>query len=74
MMTVNIVTLLLGFTGFLIYDRWEMRRTMVAQTDTIADILAYNCAAALLFDDPEDARKTLAFVKTEPSIVSVWIT
>ena len=73
MMTVNIVTLLLGFTGFLIYDRWEMRRTMVAQTDTIADILAYNCAAALLFDDPEDARKTLAFVKTEPSIVSVWI-
>jgi two-component sensor histidine kinase len=72
-MIVNITTLLLGFTGFLIFDRWEIRQTMVRQTDTIADILAYNCTAALLFDEPEDARETLAFLKTKPSIVSVWI-
>lgn len=72
-MTVNISTLLVGFTSFLVYDRWEIRRTMVNQTAAIADILAYNCTAALLFDDTEDARETLAFVKTKPSIVSAWI-
>jgi two-component sensor histidine kinase/HAMP domain-containing protein len=72
-MTVSITTLLLGFTGFLVYDRWEIRRTMVSQTATIADILAHNCTAALLFDDMEDARETLDFLKTKPSIVFVWI-
>ena len=72
-MTVNITTLLLGFTSFLLYDRWEIRRTMVSQTATIADILAYNCTASLLFDDTEDVQETLTFLKTKPSIVSVWV-
>ena len=72
-MAVNITTLLLGFAGFMIHDRWETRETMVAQTSTIASILAYNCTAALLFDDAADARETLAFLKTKPSIVSAWI-
>ena len=72
-MAVNITTLLLSFAGFTIYDRWEIRRTMEAQISTIADIVAYNCTAALLFDDTADARETLAFLKTKPSIVSAWI-
>jgi len=72
-MAVNIATLLLGFAGFMVYDRWEARRTMKAQISTIADILAYNCAAALLFDDAADAQETLAFLKTKLPIVSAWI-
>lgn len=72
-MTVNIAALLMGFAGFMVYDRWEIRRTMEAQTATIADILAYNCTAALLFNDAADAQETLAFLKTKPSIVSGWI-
>jgi two-component sensor histidine kinase/HAMP domain-containing protein len=72
-MAVNITTLLLGFAGFMVYDRWEIRRTMEAQISTIVDIVAYNCTAALLFDDTADARETLAFLKTKPSIVSAWI-
>ena len=72
-MAVNITTLLLGFAGFMVYERWEIRRTMEAQTSTIADILAYNCTAALLFNDTADAQATLAFLKTNPSIVSAWI-
>ena len=73
MMAVNVTTLLVAFATFLIYDRWEIRRTMVKQTNTIADILAHNCNAALLFHETEDARETLAFVKTIPSIVAVWV-
>jgi len=72
-MAVNFATLLLGFAGFMVYDRWEIRRTMEVQISTIADILAYNCTAALLFDDTVDARETLAFLKTKPCIVSAWI-
>jgi hypothetical protein len=46
---------------------------MLIQNATIADILAYNCTAALLFNDEEDARETLAFLKTKPSILAAWI-
>ena len=72
-MAVNLTTLLLGFAGFMVYDRWEIRRTMEAQISTVAGILAYNCAPALMFDDATDAKATLAFLKTKPSIVSAWI-
>ena len=72
-MGVNTLTLLLGFTAFTVYDRWEIRRTMIDQTATIADVLAYNCTAALLFGDKADAQETLSFLKTKPSIVAAWI-
>lgn len=72
-MVVNLTTLLLGFAGLMVYDRWETRRTMKMQISTIADILAYNCTAALLFDDMSDARETLAFLKTKSCIVSAWV-
>jgi two-component sensor histidine kinase/HAMP domain-containing protein len=72
-MAINITTLLLAFGTFMVYDRWEIRRTMLGQTSTIVDILAYNCTAALLFNDTEDARETLSFLKTKTSIVSAWI-
>ncbi len=72
-MAMNFTTLLLGFAGLMVYDRWETRRTMKAQISTIADILAYNCTAALLFDDTADGRETLSFLKTKPSIISAGI-
>ena len=72
-MAINITTLVLAFAAFMVYDRWEIRRTMFDQTSTIADVLAYNCTAALLFDDGADARETLSFLKTKGSIVSAWI-
>lgn len=72
-MGVNIMTLLLIFAGFMVYDRWEIRRTEVQKISTIGDILAFNCTVALLFEDAEDAGETLAFLETEPSIVSAWV-
>ncbi len=73
LMVVNITSLLMVFGGFLIYDRWEIRQSSIAQSATIADILAYNCTAALLFDDAKDARETLAVLKTKPSVVSARV-
>ncbi|MCF8130627.1 MAG: HAMP domain-containing protein [Deltaproteobacteria bacterium] len=73
MMVVNLTTLLLAFAAFMVYDRWEIQKSMLDQTGTIADIMAYNCTAALLFDDTADAQETLAFLKTKPSILAAWI-
>jgi len=72
-MVVNLTTLLLAFSAFMVYDRWQVQKTMVRQTSTIADILAFNCTAALTFDDTADAEETLAFLKTKPSILAAWI-
>ena len=73
-MVVNTITLLIVFAAFTVYDRWEIRRTMSTQSSTIADILAYNCTAALLFNDKADAGETLDFLNTKPSsIVAAWI-
>ena len=72
-MAVNLMTLLLAFTAFMVYDRWDIERRVLGQTSIIADILAYNCTAALLFDDTADAQETLAFLKTKPSILAAWI-
>ncbi|HKI49244.1 MAG TPA: histidine kinase dimerization/phosphoacceptor domain -containing protein [Desulfobacteria bacterium] len=72
-MVVNLTTLLLAFSTFMFYDRWQVQKTMVRQTAAIADILAFNCTAALMFDDSADARETLAFLKTKPSILAAWI-
>ena len=73
LMMVNITTLLMVFGGFLIYDRWELRQNIIAQNATIADLLAYNCTTALLFNDEKDARETLAVLKTKPSVISASV-
>ena len=73
LMMVNITTLLMVFGGFLIYDRWELRQNIIAQNGTIADLLAYNCTTALLFNDEKDARETLAVLKTKPSVISASV-
>ena len=73
LMAVNMTTLLMAFGGFLIYDRVQIKKAMVDQAATIADILACNCTAALLFDDAEDARETLSFLKTRQAVTSAWI-
>ncbi len=72
-MAVNLTTLMLAFTAFMVYDRWDIERRVLGQASIIADILAYNCTAALLFDDTADAQETLAFLKTKPSILAAWI-
>lgn len=73
LLTVNLLTLLLAYGAFLLYDRREIRKSMVRQMNTIADVLCYNCTAALLFNDRADAQETLNFLSTKPSIVSAWI-
>ena len=68
LMFINMTTLVMVFGGFLIYNRLEIRQTMIDQTVIMADVMAYNCATAVLFNDAVDAQETLSFLETKPSI------
>ena len=73
LMFINMTTLVMVFGGFLIYNRLEIRQTMIDQTVIMADVMAYNCATAVLFNDAVDAQETLSFLETKPSIISAQI-
>ncbi|WP_025322044.1 ATP-binding protein [Deferrisoma camini] len=40
---------------------------------TLAEVLAANCAAPLLFDDPDAAARTLASLSSQPQVRAAWL-
>ena len=72
-MLTCIVAFMLAGVVFIIYERINIRRTMVENLSTQAAIVADNCKAALAFDDTEDAQETLKALRAEPSIVFACI-
>jgi two-component system, sensor histidine kinase len=55
------------------YDYSTFRNRMVTQGQTLARIVAYNSTAALSFGDSNDAKQTLASLRSEPHIVGACI-
>jgi signal transduction histidine kinase len=51
----------------------EVRSSLLERLVTVADLLAFNSAAAVDFNDAEDATRTLSALKTRPSVVSAGI-
>lgn len=72
-MVICMGTLLLSFCGFLAYNLIQVRHATIRETCTIAEIVAHNCTASLIFSDPNDARKVLSSLRSHPPIVSAWI-
>jgi signal transduction histidine kinase/DNA-binding response OmpR family regulator len=72
-MLVCAVALLLACTSFIGYDLISFRTARVRYLSTQAQIIGANTAAALLFDDPESASKTLSALKADPQILSAVI-
>jgi len=68
-MAVCIVALFLAGAAFIIWQWFNIRRTMVHTLSTQARIIADNSKAALSFEDSEDAEGVLQALKAEPSIV-----
>ena len=66
-------TLLLICTAFVLYDRMTFREVMVRQLAGQADIIGFNSASPLLFDDPDAAAETLAALRAEPRIIAAGI-
>ena len=66
-------TLLLICTAFVLYDRMTFREVMVRQLAGQADIIGFNSASPLLFDDPDAAAETLAALRAEPRLIAAGI-
>ena len=66
-------TLLLTCTAFVLYDRLTFREVMVRQLAGQADIIGFNSASPLLFDDPDAAAETLAALRAEPRLIAAGI-
>lgn len=67
------VALLLAYVCFLLYDVFSLRRDLVANVRTEASIVGSNTVAALLFDDPLAAEKTLSALGGSPHVVSAVV-
>lgn len=73
MMAVSLTALLLACVALLAYDLVTYRDATVRNLSTLAQILGFNSAAALLFNDPASATTTLAALKAQPHVISAGI-
>jgi two-component sensor histidine kinase len=72
-MMTSSVALLLACGAFAAYDWFSTRESMVNRLSTMADVVGSNSTAALVFDNAEDARQTLAALRAEPRLVAAQV-
>ena len=70
---ISTVSLLLASTAFITSDRINTQQTVSDHLGTMADIIAANSSAALLFSDPVAAQETLGFLNSQPHIQAAAI-
>ena len=58
MMVVSIITLILTCVTFITYDTFSFRRFMIRDTSTLADLIASNSTAPIVFNDSTAANET----------------
>lgn len=77
LMTMILLTsglvLLLTSAAFVTYEFLTFRQSSVRQLSTLGEIIAANSTAALAFDNPDDAKETLAALKAERHIVAATL-
>jgi two-component system sensor histidine kinase/response regulator len=72
-MAISGVTLLLACLAIVVYDVIELRRGMVNDVSTLADMVAENSTAALTFHDAQGARDVLRSLHTQPHITAACL-
>jgi signal transduction histidine kinase len=65
--------LLAASLALLIFQLQEVKSSAVVRLETIADLIAFNTAAAVDFNDPETATTMLTALKTRPAVISAGI-
>ncbi|HJR70924.1 MAG TPA: ATP-binding protein [Gammaproteobacteria bacterium] len=63
------VALLLACTAFVTYELVTFKDALVADMYSHGALIAHNSAAALLFDDPVSAERTLESFSTQPQVL-----
>ena len=72
-MLVSTMALLLACSGFVAYDVSAFRQSIIANVSSQAQVAGSNAVAALTFDDPQIADRTLSAFRVTPHIVSACI-
>ena len=70
---ISTVSLLIASIAFITTDRINAQQTVSNNLGTMADIIAANSSAALLFSDPVAAQETLSFLKSQQHIQAAAI-
>jgi len=71
--TISTVSLLLASVAFITSDRINTQQTVSKNLATMAEIIAANSSAALLFRDARAAQETLGFLKAQQHIQAAAI-
>jgi len=71
--TISTVSLLLASVAFITSDRINTQQTVSNNLHTMAEIIAANSSAALLFGDTRAAQETLGFLKAQQHIQAAAI-
>src|SRR5689334_18356711 len=72
-MLTSTTALLLACAAFMIYDVASFRKQMTARESAIAEVMAYNCAAAVDFNDAQAAAGPLAALRAQPEIIAACV-
>jgi len=72
-MAISGLTLLLACFAIVVYDIIELRRGMVNDTSTLANMVAENSTAALTFHDAQAAKEVLRSLHTQPHITAACL-
>lgn len=70
---VSAAALILACVSFLLYDALSFRENLIHSLQTEAQIIGSNSVSALLFDDRDAAKNTLAALNHAPMVVSAVI-
>ena len=70
---LSVVVLLLATGALLTYELVTFRQAMVRKLSTEAQLVGYNAASALLFDDRDAAAKTLAALRAETHVMAAAV-
>ncbi len=69
-MLTSVSALLLACLGFIAYEQFAFRRTMVRDSSILADVIQDNVAPGLTFNDATEMEKTLWSMSAQPHILA----
>ncbi len=72
-MAISGLTLLLACLAIVVYDITQLRRGMVNDTYTLANMVAENSTAALTFHDAQAAKEVLRSLHTQPHVTAACL-
>ncbi|MBK1723989.1 ATP-binding protein [Thiocystis violacea] len=75
LLMLAVATIVLGLSSLvhMLNERQNLQRTALSELQALSDMVAYNVAAALAFNDTEAAHRTLAALAGRPQLVGAYV-